>query len=351
MRSILTVIIALFLSLLLSSCGETLYDIKFTSFNTGSSASIRALHVVDSDVIWASGSSGTFFMSKDGGNTWLSDSVPGAGSDDLRSIHAWNSKQAIVFGTSNPGKAYMTTDGGQTWKVVYENDQKGIFFDSMKFADSKNGIALSDPVGSTSFVIHTIDGGASWTEVEGLPDLEEGEYNFAASNSCIDYHTDGSVWIISGGNAARAFFSKDHGNSWDVAETGLIHGNSSSGCFSVSFRNRDDGIVVGGTYDKPELNEDIAAWSSDGGVSWKLSEVMPREFRSNIIWLQDGKKNIAFALGKTGCDYSIDKGKSWMEGIDIEGYYTARPISGTLSGYAAGSDGKIAKFELIQLND
>jgi|GEM_PF-1822325 len=101
---------------------------------------------------------------------------------------------------------------------------------------------------------------------------------------------------------------------------------------------------TGGTYDKPELNDKIAAFSSDGGFNWSLSEIMPREYRSCVIWLQDDKKTIAFSIGKTGCDYSLDKGRTWISGTDAEGYYTARAGRGTLSGFAAGDEGKLAKF-------
>ena len=339
----LTLILAITLA---SGCGKASYEIQFTTLDTGAETSIRALHVVSEDVIWASGAGGTYMVSVDGGETWKVDTVPGASEDDFRSMHAWNDKEAIVFGISRPGRAYYTDDGGDSWNIVYENNNEGIFFDSVVFTDENTGLALSDPLDSTSFVIRTTDRGKSWNRIRNMPVLVEGEFNFAASNSCIDYHPGGNIWIITGGTAARVFISNDHGKSWTASETGLVHGNQSSGNFSISVCDDSNGIVVGGTYDKPELNERIAAWSSDGGNSWNLSEIMPREYRSCIIWMQDEDSRIAFAIGKTGCDYSIDNGRTWLPGSDDKDYYTARAVPGKLSGYAAGADGRIARFDL-----
>lgn len=342
------VLLLLILFSVLSSCREKQYIIEFTKLETGSQASIRALHVVNTDIVWAAGSSGTFLLSTDGGGTWKHDTVSGASRDEFRSINAWNEYEALLFGVGNPGRAYYTNDGGESWTIVYENSAEGIFFNSLKFADKDMGIALSDPIDSCSFLIRTSDKGLNWERITNLPLLNEGEYNFAASNSCLDYKSGGIIWFITGGGDARVFRSDDNGVSWTVANTGIIKGNSSSGIFSVSFCDDETGIIVGGTYDEPSLNKDIAAYSIDGGISWTLSGTMPREYRSCVCWLGDNKRQIAFAIGKTGCDYSLDNGNTWMPGSDDTDYYTARPVKGTLGGYAAGADGLIARFVLTE---
>lgn len=336
------------LSLSLVSCDHDSYRLEFTELDTGTEAGIRALHVVNDDIVWASGTGGSFMLTSDGGSSWTTGTVPGASSDDFRSIHAWSGREALLFGISYPGRGYYTADAGATWDIIYENNTRGIFFNSLDFADDNRGMALSDPVDSCSFVIRTDDKGRTWTRLEGMPLLFDGEYNFAASNSCIDYHADGRAWIITGGQAARVFISDDHGESWEARETGLIHGKASSGVFSVSFYDKSRGIVTGGTYDEPGLNDKIAAFSSDGGNSWQQAEIMPREFRSCVIWLDGGGKRLAFAIGKTGCDYSYDDGKTWMPGADIKDYYTARAVPGTNRGFAAGAGGKIAKFRIVK---
>jgi len=338
----------LIFSLTFAACNQYEYRIEFTELDAGTDAGIRALHVINDDIVWASGTGGSFMLTNDGGSSWTTGVVPGASSDDFRSIHAWSGREALLFGISYPGRGYYTDDAGATWDLVYENNTRGIFFNSIDFADENTGMALSDPVDSCSFLIRTVDKGKTWERIKGMPLLFDGEYNFAASNSCIDYHAGGKAWIITGGQAARVFISDDHGENWEARETGLIHGNASSGAFSVSFYDNNKGIVTGGTYDEPGLNDRIAAFSSDGGHSWQPAEIMPREFRSCVIWLNDGKNRLAFAIGKTGCDYSYDDGKTWIPGADVKDYYTAGAVAGTDRGFVAGAEGKIAKFKIVK---
>ena len=81
----------------------------------------------------------------------------------------------------------------------------------------------------------------------------------------------------------------------------MIHGGTSSGIFSVCFVNDLEGAIVGGTYDNPELNEKMAAFTTDGGKTWLLSENMPREYRSCVQSAGTSKGGFLFAIGKTGC--------------------------------------------------
>ena len=311
---------------------------------TGSSVSIRALHLVNQNVIWAGGSDGTFLLTSSGGESWKVGSLPGAEGEEFRSIHAWDSEHALMFGVLSPGRGYYTNTAGEEWDIVYENGARGIFFNSVRFADRNHGIALSDAVDSIPFVIRTSDGGESWEQLKNLPPLKKGEYHFAASNSCIEYLPTGHIWIITGGADARVFSSGDHGDTWSVYDTPVRSGTPSTGIFSVAFADTLNGIVVGGTYDNPEPNDSIAAYTVDGGVTWNLAETMPSEYRSQVLWL-DGEKRIAISVGKTGWDYSVDGGINWTH-LSDSGYYTARSISGTMNGFAAGSEGRIARFEL-----
>ncbi len=332
-----------------TSCNRELdpsdFRIELTELQTGSESSIRALHVVDKNVIWAGGSGGQYMLSANGGSSWKLGIVTGAENDDLRSIHAWGATSAQLFGTSNPGRGYITDTAGEDWHIVFEDTTSGVFFNSLKYADEFRGLALSDPLDSVSYIIKTVDGGQSWERVVKLPVLLDGESNFAASNTCIEYLRSGHIWIVSGGGASRVFSSDDHGETWKVSESGLAHNVPSSGIFSVSFLDELRGIIVGGTYDQPELNQRIAAFTLDGGEKWILSEIMPAQYRSCAFWLKYRGKDIAVSVGKTGIDISTDYGNSWLN-VSEEGFYTGRPVQGTLTGFLAGSEGRISKMEL-----
>lgn len=335
------IVVALFL-ITCNSPEITSVEVSFTNLTTNSDASLRGLFVVSENVIWASGSGGSVLISKNGGLNWKIIHVAGAETNDFRSIHAWDEKCAMVFGIAGPNFGYSTEDGGENWNVVFQDTTAGLFFNSLKFADDKNGLAVSDPIGGKMYVIRTKNGGKNWKRVEDIPEIVEGEANFAASNTCIEFLPSGKAWIATGGKVTRIFYSDNYGKSWKVAETPMLSGNA-SGIFSVSFQNKREGVIVGGTYDKPELNKNIAAFTSDGGKTWTPSETMPREYRSCVQAVNNGNKSFLFAIGKTGCDYSEDGGKNWQY-ISNKGFYTFRPVSGKLTGFAAGSKGHISKL-------
>ena len=320
-------------------------EVVFTLLETGSEASIRGLHVVDENVVWASGSSGTVLATLDGGISWKRHLVPGAEKNDFRSIYAWDEKRVLVFGISGSDFGYLSENGGATWDIVFQDTTKGLFFNSLKFADEKNGLAVSDPVDGKFFIIRTQDGGRSWSRIVDLPEVEEGEANFAASNTCIEFLPGGRAWMASGGKAARVFYSDDFGQSWDVSKTPMIRGQSSSGIFSVSFKNERQGIIVGGIYDHPELNTNIAAYTLDGGKSWLPAERMPREYRSCVQQINRGE--MAIAIGKTGSDISYDGGANWAP-LNDSGFYTFRAVPGKMEGFAAGANGQIAKVIFVK---
>lgn len=327
-----------------TNCSEDIVEVFFTELETNSNASLRGLHVVDENVVWSSGSNGTVLLSQDGGESWSVNLISGAEENDFRSIHAWDEKQAMVFGIAGPTFGYKTEDSGKNWAVVFQDSTKGLFFNSLKFADAKNGLAVSDPIDGKFFVIRTEDGGETWERVENIPNVMEGEANFAASNTCIEYLPSGKAWIASGGKTARVFYSEDFGVSWSVAKTPAIRGLASSGIFSVAFKNDTEGIIVGGIYDQPEINTNSAAYSVDGGKNWLPAVTMPKEFRSCVQKVDFEKGALFFAVGKTGCDYSLDGGKNWQF-IGLDGHYTFRAIPDQLSGFAAGANGKMSKVK------
>ena len=220
-----------------------------------------------------------------------------------------------------------------------------MFFNSLEFSDSAKGIALSDPVDGRFLVLRTADGGATWLHVTVLPPAHEGEANFAASNSCIETLSSGRAWFVTGGVSARVFYSDDFGKSWKVTDTPMVQGQPSTGIFSVAFKNGREGVIVGGDYQAPEQNQNIATTSKDGGVTWQLAETMPRGFGACVQHVAAPHAEFYIAVGKTGCDYSLDNGRHWAP-ISDRGYYTYRAVPGQATLFAAGSQGRIARIEL-----
>ena len=65
-------------------------------------ASLRGLRAVSSDIVWASGTGGTVIRTLDGGQTWSVMSVPGAEKLDFRGIWAWDADTAMAMIAESP---------------------------------------------------------------------------------------------------------------------------------------------------------------------------------------------------------------------------------------------------------
>ena len=69
---------------------------------SGTKTSIRGLSVVNDNVVWVSGSNGTFGRSTDGGKTWKWSVVKGFEKNDFRDIEAFDANTAIVMSVDAP---------------------------------------------------------------------------------------------------------------------------------------------------------------------------------------------------------------------------------------------------------
>lgn len=94
-------------------------------------AGLRSIHVVNENIVWASGADGTVLHTKDGGLNWQLCVVPkDAGKLDFSGIQGSDESTAIVMSTGKGelSRIYKTIDGCQTWKLVFTNpDAAGSF--------------------------------------------------------------------------------------------------------------------------------------------------------------------------------------------------------------------------------
>ncbi|MEP6492726.1 MAG: glycosyl hydrolase [bacterium] len=315
---------------------------------SGTTAEFRGLVALSPTVVWASGTRGRVARTTDGGKTWTVDSVPGASTLDFRDIHASSATSAWVIsaGLADSGQAQIFhSSDGTSWKKQFETTLPGVFLDAISFWDDQHGIAMSDPVGGRLFLLTTDDGGSSWTRVptDNAPPVLAGEAAFAASGTCLTVQGSSNVWIGTGGGArARVFHSTDRGRTWTVADTPIHAGNSSSGIFSVAFRDAQHGVAVGGDYAKPNEAFDNAAVTTDGGRTWHLAKTMARAYLSGVAYIPGTSGRSMVAVGLAGTARSTDGGDSWAM-IDTVAYNTIAFASPN-DGWAAGPRGRIAKW-------
>ena len=311
---------------------------------TGSDASLRGACAVGDGVVWASGSGGAVIRSIDSGNTWQSLHVPGPETTDIRDIQAIDAKHAWVISITEPARILRTIDGGTTWQTMYESANPASFFDSITLLAGGGGIVFGDPQDGV-FEILRSDDREHWSAVAGqnIPTAGDGEAAFAASGTCIVSNGSEHAWIGTGGMAARVLRSTDAGRTWSAAETPMPQGESTTGIYSVAFRDQTHGVIIGGDYTKPQVASMNAAITIDGGQTWSAARVPPSGYRSCIVYMPDDPEML-IAVGRAGCDYSTDGGHSWMPFGDGTGYY-AVSVSPDGLVIAVGADGRAARLQ------
>jgi len=255
---------------------------------------LRGVSAVSRDVVWASGTHGTYLRTVDAGVTWTAAQVPDAGTLDFRGVVAFSADEAFLM-SSGPGeqsRIYHTSDAGKHWDLQFTNKNPKGFFDSIAFWDATHGVVLGDPVadesGKLAFEVLMTDDGQNWRVLPDakMPAAMDGEGAFAASNSCIAIlpGSNSNLWFASGGKVARVFHSPDRGQSWEVFDAPVVHGPESAGIFSIAFRDSLHGVIAGGDYKRPRDDGPNLAFTDDGGKTWKLSEIHPQAYFSAVAY-------------------------------------------------------------------
>lgn len=283
---------------------------ELTSLNSTTNTSIRGLSVVSDSVAWVSGSNGFIGKTTNGGLKWSWAKPKGYETLDFRDIEAFDENNAVIVNAGSPAYIFRTADGGKSWKETYKNPDSAIFLDGMDFWDEKHGIIFGDPIQNKMQLLLTDDGGLTWKDISANLTIEmaKGEAAFAASGTSIKTMAGGKVWIATGGTKSNIYQSDDFGATWKKYDCGILHGQSSTGAFSIDFYDADHGIVVGGDYQKDTENKNNVLLTYDGGKTWEKPSKQVFGFRSGVI-CYDQKQY--FATGTSGTDVSRDGGEYW----------------------------------------
>ena len=263
---------------------------------------------------------------------------------EFRSI-AQTSDYIFIINVGNPAVLYRFSKKTNEQKIVYQETDPKVFYDSMQFWNNQEGIAIGDPTSNCLSVIITRDGGNSWKKLscDNLPKIEDGEAAFAASNTNIIVKNN-KTWIVSGGKKSRVFYSSDKGNSWQVFETPIVQGEAMTGIFTADFYDEKTGIIAGGNYEKLNQNFGNKATTIDGGKTWKLiAENQGFGYASCIQYVPNSNGNQLVCVGASGIYCSNDKGENWLKLSDDKDLFTIRFINKN-SAIAAGRN-KVVKLD------
>jgi photosystem II stability/assembly factor-like uncharacterized protein len=353
---------------------------KLTPQSSGTTQLLISVSPVDSRVVWAAGTGGTFVVTTDGGNHWKSGVVPGTTDDpndelQFRDVQGVSDKVAYLMSIGNNPtdfRIYKTTDGGATWNIQFTNELANAFYDCFSFWTPFRGITHSDSVSGVFPDIRTTDG-RTWNSISAnMPPALSGEASFSASGTCIATQGDRNAWITTGGSSiARILATRDGGNTWNAYDTPLVSSPSAGGV-SVAFRDSEHGILGGG-----DLNSNAsadAATSDDGGRTWTLTNKPPISgaifclayVRGNQQHDDDqGRGNYGQNDGE-GFDHNLDRavvitsetepdfssgaaawtpdeGKTWYQIPNASGFW-AVAFANPHAGWFVGNNGQILKI-------
>jgi photosystem II stability/assembly factor-like uncharacterized protein len=244
---------------------------------------------------------------------------------EFRSI-AKTSKFIYALNVANPALLYQISKDGKEVQLVYQENDKKVFYDSMQFWNDKEGIALGDPIDDCLSVIVTHDGGNSWSKIPNsqLPKVFEGEAHFAASNTNIVIKGN-DTWIVSGGKRSRVFYSSDKGNTWEAFETPIVQGKQMTGIFTADFYDKKNGCVAGGNYEVPNQNFENKAITKDGGKTWQLTaEKQGFGYASCVQYVPNSNGKGLVVVGASGLSYSSDGGMTWVQLLQDSSLFTIR---------------------------
>jgi photosystem II stability/assembly factor-like uncharacterized protein len=268
------------------------------------------------------GSSGTFFISFDNGNSWSDNYALIGNSVNLNSVSFFDDENGIIVG----GFIVTTTDGGKSWsekysvsellcvdyissKVAYasghsgmvlKSEDKGIRWTTITTPtiEDLNGISFINPdtgivVGNNGKILKTLDGGSSWQ------DISINDFDVFLSVSMITNEK-----IIVGGLNGAFYKSINGGLNWDKINGPLLDVLSYS---DISYADTNNIFVCGG-YSFTGSYCTIVK-STDGGESWSLAYEDLHPIYLTGLSANDGKIR---SVGFDGQIFSSDdNGSNW----------------------------------------
>lgn len=340
---------------------------KLSPQKSGTTQLLIAVSPVDSRVVWAAGTGGTYVVTTDGGEHWRSAVVPGAENLQFRDVYAVSDKVAYLMSVPNASgttdfRIYKTEDGGAHWKIEFTNHTTNAFYDCFSFWTPERGITHSDSVSGVFPDIRTTNG-RTWESIAtDMPPALSGEASFAASGTCITTEGERNAWIATGGaTIARILATRDGGNTWNAYDTPLVS-SPSAGAVSVAFRDAWHGIVGGG--DLASNSSADAATSSDGGTTWTLTTKPPVQGAIFCLAYAQGRRHhddhdfdfdhehdrTVVITAETEPNFSSgsaawtpDEGHVWFYLPQVSGYW-AVGFANPRAGWFVGNNGQILKI-------
>ena len=314
---------------------------KLTPQKSGTTQLLIDVNPVNSRVVWAAGTGGTYVVTTDGGENWKAAVVPGAENLQFRDVYGVSDKVAYLMSIGASTSDFRIYNGGATWTIQFTNETANALYDCFAFWTPRRGITHSDSVNGVFPHIRTSNGMTWHSIAANMPAALPGEASFAASGNCATTERERNAWIATGGSTvARILATIDGGNTWKAYDTPLVSSPSAGG-ISVAFRDAWHGILGGGDLASNDAAD--MATSEDGGQTWTLTNKPPvhgaifclayvrgnrhddnqeefdHEHDHAVVITAETEPNFS----SDAAAWTPDEGRTWFELPQVSGYWVS----------------------------
>jgi photosystem II stability/assembly factor-like uncharacterized protein len=218
---------------------------------------------IDAQNAWVVGKQGTILRTRNGGSTWQLQEVPADVSEaDLCGVYAVDRKTAWVGGAvwdaDSPAVILHTTDGGRTWTrqgqgLNLKADLCGVYASDATHAWAVGGLEPGQRFGT---IVRTSDGGATWERISYTLDRSVDSFPLIMIHG-VDANT---LWAV---GHDQAIYSTDGGLTWVDSEL-TVGTYDENGVFVVDHNTVWVVTDLGGIYR-----------SDDSGAHWQKQTLPP----------------------------------------------------------------------------
>jgi photosystem II stability/assembly factor-like uncharacterized protein len=298
----------------------------WTSLSSNTFSDLYGISFPDATTGYIVGTAGTILKTMDGGSTWIDQS---GSYGDLYCVNFPTANIGYTCGSSSYlfgyTKIFKTNDGGNTWNELSAPAMS--YAQKVYFTSSDNGIFSGQDQNADGLLLHTTDGGMTWSTCWSSTSIYYTKGIF---------FTDPNTGFVVGGKGT-ILKTIDGGATWQTMTSG-----TTKDLYSIFFINALTGFVVG--------DQGIFLKTTNGGATWTIKTVISDGY---FIALCAKDPNSIFLIGRGEPSSRNSKMYKTLDG----GSTFSSMLSGTLhnlkgisfplanTGYAAGDSGVMVKTE------